>query len=126
MTSTNLDVTALFPSPAEPVVRPGEAIGAPSRSAAVTGPSGDLKATETVNQIGEASLETLGEQLEKLNAELQSFGIEFEISEEDQRLVTRVVDRESGELIRQIPSEEVLRMARSLDKSNGLLLKTTA
>jgi flagellar protein FlaG len=37
-----------------------------------------------------------------------------------------VVDRESGELIRQIPSEEVLRMTQRMESLTGLLLQEKA
>jgi flagellar protein FlaG len=47
----------------------------------------------------------------------------FSIDEATEKTVVRVTDASTGELIRQIPSEEVLAIARSLDKFQGLLLK---
>jgi len=41
-------------------------------------------------------------------------------------VVTRIVDRESGEVIRQIPSEEVLRVAERLGEVQGRLLSLEA
>jgi flagellar protein FlaG len=38
------------------------------------------------------------------------------------RVVVSVIDAETGEVIRQIPPEQVVRMARSLEQTNGLLL----
>lgn len=43
----------------------------------------------------------------------------------DQPLV-RVMDSETGQLIRQIPSEEVLELRRALDRISGLLIHRTA
>ncbi|MBO9515099.1 MAG: flagellar protein FlaG [Variovorax sp.] len=51
----------------------------------------------------------------------QSVGVRFEVDDETDRLVVKVVDRASGELIRQIPSEEVLRIARLLGKTGTLV-----
>ncbi len=42
------------------------------------------------------------------------------------RPVVRVVDSNSGELIRQVPSEETLRIAKRLDALSGLLLRDKA
>ncbi len=38
------------------------------------------------------------------------------------RLVVSVIDSESGEVIRQIPPEQMIRMAAHLEQMNGLLL----
>jgi len=119
----NLDVTALFPYPSERAVRPSEEVQAPISADAV----GATRSTEAkVEKTTEPSAAELGDSLQQLNAGLKSFGIEFELSEVDHRLVTRVVDRTTGELIRQIPSEEVLRMARAMEQTSGLLLQATA
>lgn len=50
----------------------------------------------------------------------------FSIDEESNRTIVRVTDASTGELIRQLPSEEALAIARSLDKMQGLLLKQQA
>lgn len=51
----------------------------------------------------------------------QSVGVRFEVDADTDRLVVKVVDRESGELIRQMPSEEVLRIAKVLGKTGALV-----
>lgn len=118
MSPTTPDVTVLFPFPGELAAR----TPAPAATDAVA----QRPAAPSATGIPEPSMETLAEHLELLNAELKNFGIQFEFSDADNRLITRVVDRETGELIRQIPSEEVLRMARSLAQTSGLLLQTSA
>lgn len=123
MIPTNLDVTQLFPYPGELSSPP---LRAASQISNHNSQSTEVAAQPAKKEPDAANVEALGESLHKLNASLMNFGIEFEISEVDSRLITRVVDRETGELIRQIPSEEALRMARSLDQSSGLLLQTTA
>ena len=42
------------------------------------------------------------------------------------RAVVRVIDSETGQLIRQIPSEEALELRRALDRIAGLLIHRTA
>jgi flagellar protein FlaG len=52
--------------------------------------------------------------------------IKFSIDEDSGRTVVKVIERESQEIIRQIPSEEMLDLAKALDKLQGLLLKQQA
>ena len=127
MSLPNLDVTALFPFPGELAARPIDTLRASAGTEAIGAAGGATSRTPNPEQsVAEPSAETLAGHIQQLNIELQNFGIEFEFSDTDNRLITRVVDRESGELIRQIPSEEVLRMARNLSETSGLLLQTQA
>ena len=43
----------------------------------------------------------------------------FIMDRETKRMVVRVVDRETDEVLLQIPNEQVLRIARKLSKRNG-------
>jgi len=60
--------------------------------------------------------------LQRINEVMRSYGIEFTLDEHPTRVVTRIVDRASGDVIRQIPSEEVLRIAQQLDELQGRLI----
>ena len=50
----------------------------------------------------------------------------FEIDDDSGRTVIRITEASSGELIRQIPSEELLDIAKALDRLQGLLVKQKA
>ncbi len=52
--------------------------------------------------------------------------VTFAVDDQSDRMVIRVLDRSTHELIRQIPSEEMLQLARSLDDMRGLLVNKTA
>lgn len=52
--------------------------------------------------------------------------LRFSIDEDTGRTLIKIVDRETDEVIKQIPSEEFLRIARALDKFQGLLVKQEA
>lgn len=52
--------------------------------------------------------------------------LEFSVDRSSERRVVKVVDAESGEVIRQFPSEEALKISQSLDRLQGLLLNRTA
>lgn len=52
--------------------------------------------------------------------------LQFSLDEETGRSVVRVVDSTTNEVIRQFPSEELLAIAKALDKFTGLMLKQKA
>jgi len=53
-------------------------------------------------------------------------GLQFSMDEASGRTVITVVDSSTKEIIRQIPGEEVLRMAQELDRMQGVLLRQKA
>lgn len=83
------------------------------------------KAAEEAFETGPDALDRA---VEKINASLldHSVGVRFEIDGETHQVVVKVVDRSSGELIRQMPSEEVLRIAKLMGKFAGVLMTQAA
>ncbi|POF88469.1 flagellar protein FlaG [Pseudomonas putida] len=67
------------------------------------------------------------EQVRSAVAEIEKFlsngrrNLEFSTDEESGKVVVKVIASETGELIRQLPSEEALRIANSLSDVNSLL-----
>lgn len=68
------------------------------------------------------------EALEEINQSLRmsSIGVRFEFDKEADMMIAKVVDVESGEMIRQMPSEEVVRISKVLGKLQGLLVSHKA
>jgi flagellar protein FlaG len=66
--------------------------------------------------------------LETLNDSLKAWstGLRFEMDEEAQRLVVSIVDNETGEVIRQVPSEAVLKVAKMITQLQGGGVNTKA
>ena len=65
----------------------------------------------------------------KVKVQIQAISnnsLDFAIDDSSGKTIVRVTDRESGELIRQIPSQEMLEIARSLDRLQGILVKQKA
>jgi flagellar protein FlaG len=52
--------------------------------------------------------------------------LEFSVDGDTGKTVVRIVDASTQELIRQIPSEEMLSIARNMDRFEGLLFKSKA
>ena len=69
---------------------------------------------------------SLVEPLQRINDVMRPYSIEFELRASTSRLATRIVDRDNGEVIRQIPAEEVLRVAERLEELRGRLIKLEA
>lgn len=77
-------------------------------------------------QQTEPSAGELVEPVQRINEVMRERGLEFDISENDSRIITRVIDRDSGDVIRQIPSEEVLRIAERLQELRGQFVSLEA
>lgn len=52
--------------------------------------------------------------------------ISFSVDENSGTRVVKVIDRQSNEVLRQIPSEEAIQLAQALDKLQGLFVRDTA
>ncbi len=52
--------------------------------------------------------------------------LEIHVDDETERVVVKVVEQESGEVIRQIPPEELLELEKYLSSPKGLLLQEQA
>jgi len=70
----------------------------------------------------------ISEAVTKLSDHAQSISrdLEFTIDEELNRTIITVYDSETEEVIRQIPSEEVLSLARYLETEGSVIMKTKA
>jgi flagellar protein FlaG len=62
----------------------------------------------------------------KVNSALDafSFSLRFKIHDESNRVMVQVIDKETDELIREIPPERLLRLAAQIQEMIGLLLDT--
>lgn len=77
----------------------------------------------------EVASETLARAVLDLNEYVQSLNrdLQFSIDEKTGRTVIKVLDSETKEVIRQIPPEEVLSLARNLHESGaGVILRVKA
>ena len=68
------------------------------------------------------------EELKKVAQQLQDFvsemnkGLEFSVHEDSGRDVIKVIDKNSGDLVKQYPSEEVLDIVSKLAEATGSLV----
>jgi flagellar protein FlaG len=119
-----------------PVTAVGQAV--PARPAAVSSqaaaqPPAPLlqPATQPAEPSGTAQMvgpdaQSVREAVDRINAFLKSAqrDLNIEIDKDTGIVVVKVVDRESGEVIRQIPPEEALAIAKNLDTAQGVLFRS--
>jgi flagellar protein FlaG len=74
------------------------------------------------------SREDLAAAVKKINDSLppSAQSLQFSIDEDSKDIVVKVIDQATREVVRQIPSEEALELAKSLDKMRGMLIRQTA
>jgi flagellar protein FlaG len=115
--STNLPISDSFSG--TPIATQIFKSTAPQSSNPVT-PVGQAQQTATREQINKA--------VESINKTIQTSaqGVEFSVDNDLKEVVVKVVDQETKQVLRQIPTVEVLEIAKSLDKLQGLLIKQTA
>jgi flagellar protein FlaG len=105
-------------NPAEQAVR-RTSIDAPKVVVDVTGKAGQ----PSPEQLKKAA-DNISQAVQQTNQNLQ---FEFSMDTDTNKSVVRVVDKQTGELVRQIPSEETLEIARSIDQfQNSRLLNQKA
>lgn len=90
-----------------------------------------INAPEEAQEAPETELPT-PEKMQELASKMSDMmsmmrkGLAFRVDDTSGKSVVSVMDVESGELIRQIPSEEALELATKLTEVTGLLMKTEA
>jgi flagellar protein FlaG len=105
---------------------------ASAQSAAPAASAAPVETAKAVTKPAEVpSQEQLHKALEEINKTIEKLspGLEFSVDPELKDLnktVVKVVDQSTKEVLRQIPSEETLSIAKALDKLQGLLIKEQA
>ncbi|MDN3412706.1 flagellar protein FlaG [Pseudoalteromonas tetraodonis] len=85
-----------------------------------------ITTTASNSEVSETELSP--EKLEKVVQQLQDFmgemnrSLQFKVDEDSGRNVIKVIDKESGDLVKQYPSEEVLGIVAKLAEATGVLV----
>lgn len=116
----DIQTLSLGQSP-QPELRAGDAVRKPAVQAQV-------QTAQQPQQKPEPSPLQLQQALQTINRKLaNSTSLEFSVDQSTKMTIVRVVDKDSGELIRQIPSDAALAIAESIGEfQKGLLLKQEA
>jgi flagellar protein FlaG len=106
------------------------AVGAARGSAPATSSAGRSETAPAQTErasVGRLPQQTIEEVAQRIDSYLRSVGrsIEFSIDADSGRTVIMVRDKETGELIRQIPNEEALRLAEMAADETIVLVNET-
>jgi len=95
-----------------------------SGAAAATSAGLKARTEEAVSASSSAVRAELQEAVGVANEKLLQRGqkLDIGVDEESGTIVIRVSDQKTGEMIRQMPSEEALRITRSIDRLTGILV----
>lgn len=65
---------------------------------------------------------------DKINETIKSFStdLKFSVDKDTHRIIVTVMDSKTGEVIRQIPPDEVVSIAKALDTIQGLIIRKKA
>lgn len=108
------DSSGVYPSASKPVSAPSTVQPATQiKKANSTNP--DLPGVSN-NVDANSNQVEIRSTINSLNASVQNIqrGIEFSVDEESGRSVVKVVDRETGDVIRQLPAEDALAISRQI------------
>lgn len=100
------------------------ASGAHSATAVQAETAASNKASDNSSTLKAEKVKPKAAEIEQAVKDIQAFidsverNLKFSIDEESGEVVVKVVAKASGELIRQMPSEEALELARSLKEDN--------
>ena len=113
--------------PSAPQVRPSTAAPIPGAAAPAPAPAGPKVIEIARPQIKvdeEGDHKRLQQAVDRMNAKMVDGGrgLAFRVDPDLGRPVVTVTNKETGEVIRQIPNEVVIRLARSIEDTKGLLL----
>ncbi len=84
----------------------------------------DAAAVQKQKEVAKATPEQTNAALKEINQTLQMahIGVQFEFDKEAKIMIAKVVDVETGKVIRQMPSEEMIEVSKVLGKLQGLLV----
>ncbi|MCG9697160.1 flagellar protein FlaG [Shewanella sp. Isolate11] len=93
---------------------------------AVQNSSDTDRSDEKVNQASQVDSDELLHAVDDIASSMNLIqkGLAFKVDEESGEQVVKVIDVLTGDLIRQIPNEEALEIAKKLNEVTGLLMKT--
>lgn len=116
--STDLIRPESIPEPAVTVTASEKALNTGSSSTAPKQPNDDTK--KISNPIDQA--------LEQVNDSMKAWstGMRFDVNPEAKRVVVSIVDSATGEVLRTVPSDAVIRVAKMIVQLQGKMIDTKA
>lgn len=125
-TQLPLDPSAVTTTPKPAQRAQNTTTGAPQETPTTTPVDASRKADESSD--AQRKNDELDDVVKNLNDHIQQYRreLQFEVDEKSGRTVVKVMDIETNEVIRQMPSEEVLAMSHRLTEMTGTMFQEKA
>jgi flagellar protein FlaG len=124
----DIQATNGLPAPQQQrtAVTPGSTTAAKPAAPAATDSKPTGKATS--KEDAQAELKEVTQAVSDINKAMQfmSRQLEFSVDTDSERTIVKVIDQQTREVIRQMPTKEALEIGKALEKAQGLLIKQTA
>lgn len=94
--------------------------------------SGGSEPADPMEKVSPVPMAEQKQKVEEATKDVQRFvdqmtnNLKFSLDDESGRTVVKVIDRQTDEVLRQIPAEEMLEISRVLGKLKGLLVEQQA
>ncbi len=72
------------------------------------------------------AVEQAVKEIKQAMATMSSSNLQFSIDGDTKQTVVKVIDSQTGDVIRQIPAQELIDIAKAMDRAKGLLLRQEA
>jgi flagellar protein FlaG len=114
-----------------PAAGPAQRIAPAIDAAAATQPAAApvaVNASAVQQPAAVPNIAEVAQAVKSINRALQEQNrdLEFSVDADSNRTIVKVIDQATGEVVRQIPTEEALQIAKALDQATGLLIKQKA
>jgi flagellar protein FlaG len=118
-----------------PALAPAQAPAQSAETSLAVAPAGDTQknsgadsATADASHENATDQQPLDKALEKINKRMEAWSTQatFSIDPDTHRVVVSIKDSKTGDVIRTIPSETVLRIAKMITEMQGTAIKTSA
>ncbi|MGK5054481.1 flagellar protein FlaG [Janthinobacterium sp. RB2P8] len=97
----------------------------PARATASRSTTGAAQAQQNEQEPSRAQLDQAVSELNQ-SSQIKTQGLEFSIDEDSLRTVIKVIDQETKEVLRQIPTKEALELAKTFATAKGALISQSA
>lgn len=116
--SGSLASEKLVASPTAAVAHPPTSTNAPSNTTA----------TQAAQAVREPSASEVKKAVNEINKAIQALSqnLELSVDTDSNQVIVKVIDQQTKQVLRQIPTVEAMEIAKSLDKLQGLFIRQQA
>lgn len=120
-----MKVEGITTVPVDPVRVKGTGVGSVAIAQESTGRNREIEQPRRILQKDTRSAEEVQKDLDVINSQLRSMNrsIQFSIDKGTHDIIVKVVDKESGEVIRQLPPESIIKLRERMADIAGLIVE---